>query len=208
MLDQVDHPAGGGHHDVHALGQSGGLLLNRGTAIDGLDGQASNGGQWRQFFADLDGQLPGGHEGKAGGAPGFGLRKALNQGEAEGQCLPRAGLGLATYIATSQAVWYGQGLNFERSGNSPLGEGINQVLVDAQVGELSRRHGTALFSRRPSRRVVTRLSAGLVTTLRWVTNPTRCRHTSDRRDPGGHRPAYRRPVMAGGLLDATETQTG
>ena len=140
LLDEVDHAARGGDHKVDPLAESGDLLLDRGAAVDGLDAQSTDLGQRFKLATDLDCQFTGGHEGQ-GSRPLRGPSgQSLDQRNAEGQCLTRTGLCLAADVTTGQAVRNGKRLDIERSRDAPLGEGINQVLVDAQIGELGRRH--------------------------------------------------------------------
>ena len=114
------------------------LALDVGTAVDGHDAEPGLGGQRLEHLAHLHGQLTGGDEHQGPGTPrlgGAGGHGPLEQRDAEGQGLARAGLGLAAHVPTGQGVGDGHGLDGEGVGDPLGGQGLDQGGVDAEGGE-------------------------------------------------------------------------
>ena len=77
-VDEVDHPTGGGYHEVDALVEGRDLFLDRCAAVYGLYPEVAAGGQRCQFPTHLDGQLSGRHERQTGGSTRPGRREDLD----------------------------------------------------------------------------------------------------------------------------------
>jgi hypothetical protein len=94
--------------------------------------------QWFEHFAHLHRELTGGYQHQGPGASGLGGRcghGALEERHAEGEGLPRAGLGLAAHVTTGQGIDHGHGLDGEGSVDSLLLEGLTDGRIDAEFGE-------------------------------------------------------------------------
>ena len=145
----ISRPGRGDDH-VHAPAELLDLALDVRPAVDGDDPEPGLVGQGLEHLADLDGQLTGGDEHQGPGPArlgGPGRHGALEQRDAEGQGLARAGLGLAADVAPGQGVGHGHGLDGEGGGDPLGGQGLDQGGVDAEGGEGAGRSRP----RRPSR---------------------------------------------------------
>ena len=136
LPDQVEQPAGGADHDVHAAAQRVDLRLVGPAAVDGEHPGAQRHAGYPQVVGDLAGQLPGGHhdERRRGGRlAGRGVGQVLQQRDAEGQRLAGAGAGLADDVVPGQRDRQGQALDGERGGDAHALQGDADPLVYAKV---------------------------------------------------------------------------
>ncbi len=131
-VDEVDEAPGGGDDDVDAPGQSGGLAVQVGAAVDGLDRTAAGLGQRAELVGNLGGQFAGGHENEGVGMARLRRLHPLDQGETKSEGLARSGLGLAADVASGQGIGDGQGLDRERLGDPPLPQGGHEIVGDAE----------------------------------------------------------------------------
>ena len=102
-VDEVDQAAGGGDDRLDAVGEGLDLLVHVGPAVDGDHPAADGVGQRGEHVVHLERELAGGHEHEAAGLAGLGLVEPLEEREAEGEGLARAGLGLAAHVAARRA---------------------------------------------------------------------------------------------------------
>ena len=119
-VDQVLEPARGRDEDV---GAAGGLDL-RGeadAAVDGGDPEVAGIGDRAQLLDDLGRQLPGGSEDQGRGVAGAGLEE-LDQRDAEGERLARAGRRLDEQVVAGERVADDHLLNGEGLGDVAASE--------------------------------------------------------------------------------------
>ena len=134
-VTEVDEAAGRGHHHVDALAQGLDLGLHGGAAVEGPDAQVAQAGQRRQHPVDLDGQLAGGHQDEGPRPPRLAPLGPLQEGQAEGQGLARARLGLAAHVGAGQHVADGEGLDRGGLVDALFGEGGGEVGRHAEGGK-------------------------------------------------------------------------
>ena len=84
---------------------------------------------------DLEGQLAGGHEHQPAGLAGLGVVEPFEHGEAEGERLAGAGLGLAAHVAAGQRVRDGEALDGERLHDALVSQDLHEAGGDAEVFE-------------------------------------------------------------------------
>ena len=118
---EVQEPAGAGDDDVDPSLE--GLLLGLGgdPAEDGGDVHVDDAGQGLDDLGDLEGELTGGGQDQADGVAGAGLvllRQTLDQRQAEGQGLARAGAAAAEHVTPGEGVRQGGGLDGEGCGEA------------------------------------------------------------------------------------------
>jgi hypothetical protein len=140
-LEQVDEPARGGHDHLGPLLQRGHLAVEVGAAVDGHHPAATTGGERGERGVHLHGELTGGHEHEAGGPAPLGVGHPVHEGDAEGEGLAGARLGLAADVASGQPVGDGQGLDREGGLDALAGEGVDEIGGYAEVLEGDHRVG-------------------------------------------------------------------
>ena len=117
-LGQVDQPSRRGDDHVDALVELLDLALDVGAAVDDDDAAPRRLAQGLEHVGHLDGELTGGHEHQGARAVGAAGAGPHEQGQAEGEGLARAGLGLAAHVAAGDAVGDGERLDRERCGDA------------------------------------------------------------------------------------------
>ena len=135
---EVQEPAGAGDDDVDPRLE--GLLLGLGgdPAEDGGHIHVDDAGQGLDDLGDLEGELASGGQDQADGVAGAGLVllcQALDQREAEGEGLSRAGAAAAEHITPGEGVGQGGGLDGEGRGEAAGVEVGGKVGVHAEGGE-------------------------------------------------------------------------
>ena len=133
--DQVLEPAGGGDEDVGAAG-GGDLRAEADAAVDGGDTKPAGGGDGAQLIDDLAGQLAGGGEDQGRAWPGARL-DALDQRDAEGERLARAGRGLDEQVVAGERVAETIRLDGEGLGDVAARERADHRFGDAEIGKRS-----------------------------------------------------------------------
>ena len=122
-VDQVDQPAGRGDDRLDPVGDGLDLLVHVRSAVDGDDPAADGLGERCEHVVDLERQLAGRDQHQAARAAGLGVGQALEQGQAEGQRLAGAGLGLPADVAPGEGVGDREGLDGEGPQDPLVGEG-------------------------------------------------------------------------------------
>ena len=80
-----------------------GLGLERRAAVDGCDAEVLRGADARELVGHLERELTGGHEHERGRCRCLG-RDALDDRQAEGECLARSGRRLGEHVETGEGV--------------------------------------------------------------------------------------------------------
>ena len=132
---QVGKPSGAGHDHIGPAAQRLDLGPEAHAAVDGGDRTASGGAQEGQLLAHLGSQLPRGDEDETPWAAGASLADAGDQGNAEGQGLPRARRGPPADVTAGQRVGQSGRLDGERFGDAPSGEAVGDVGGDPEIGK-------------------------------------------------------------------------
>jgi hypothetical protein len=131
--DQVLEPPGGGDEDVGAPRRLA-LRSEADAAVDGGDSQPAAVGDGAQLLDDLARQLPGGGEDESPRVPCVGL-DPLDQRNAEGERLARAGRRLDEQIVAGERVAQDQALDGERLGDVAARERADDRRGDAEIGK-------------------------------------------------------------------------
>ena len=106
----IHNAARGAYHHLHAAFKSAELAFNGLTAVYGQNSNAAHaGGQFAEFFGNLDGKLARGAKHQRLHRPCGG--ELFQNGHAKGGCFAGAGLGLTYRIAASQQKGDGKHLN-------------------------------------------------------------------------------------------------
>ena len=111
------------------------LGLHGRAAVESPDAQVPQVGQGSQHPVHLHGQLAGRHQDEGAGPAGLGPLGPLEEGEAEGQGLPRARLRLAADVGAGQHVGDGEGLDGEGLADALVGQGGGEIGRHAEGGE-------------------------------------------------------------------------
>ncbi len=135
LLGQVEQPARGADDDVDALAQRLDLRLVRAAAVDGQHPRAEVLARVGHVAGDLQAQLAGRHDDQhLRGAVARG-GDALQQRHAEAQRLAGAGAGLPDDVLAGQCQRQRQLLDREGSLDAGLGQGLDDLRPDAELGE-------------------------------------------------------------------------
>ena len=135
---EIQEPTGAGDDDVDPVLEGLLLRLDGDPAEDGGHVHVDDAGQGLDDLGDLEGELTGGGQDQADGVAGAGLvllSQALDQREAEGQGLARAGTATAEHVAPGEGVGQGSGLDGEGRGEASRVEVGGEVGVHAEGGE-------------------------------------------------------------------------
>jgi hypothetical protein len=133
--DQVLESPGGGDEDVGAA-RGRALGAEADAAIDGGDPQPASIGDRVQLVDDLARQLAGRGEDEGGGVLGAAL-DPLDQRDAEGERLARAGWRLYEQIVAGQRIADDQLLDGEGGGDVAARERTDDRFGDAEIGKRS-----------------------------------------------------------------------
>lgn len=135
LVVQVDEATRCADDDLRACLELIDLALVRLAAVDGHDAGRAPRGEHVDVLVDLDAQFAGRDDDQRLDAVlGVGT-EALHHGDAEAEGLPGAGLGLSDDVLAGKAEGDGLLLDGECVHDALGGEGLNDVLVDAEFGE-------------------------------------------------------------------------
>ena len=152
-VGDVEQPARGADHDVHAVGEGVELGLVADTAVDGEDADPEVGRSQGQVTGHLAGELASGGDdeglrlaglGQVGVRRVAGPHDALEQRDAEGQRLAGAGAGLADQVGAQERDRQGHLLDREGLDDAAALEGVGDLGEYPEVSE--RRQGLAFVS--------------------------------------------------------------
>ena len=131
--DEVLQAAGRRDEDVRAR-RLASLALERHAAVDRGDAQGAGVGDVARLLHDLRRQLPRGGEDERRGAR-VGRLDAVGERDAEGERLARPGGGRDEDVVAGQDVGDDEALDGERLGDAALGEGADDCIGHAEIGE-------------------------------------------------------------------------
>src|SRR3954451_20115976 len=143
-VQEVQQPAGRGDEHVgtpRALR----LGVQADAAVDCRDAQGARGGDGSDLGDDLTGELAGGREDEREGPAARGGR-AVDQRDAEGQRLARAGGGLDEHVAAGEHVGDDEPLHGEGRGDPALAQRADRGLGHAEIGEGGGHSGELLLA--------------------------------------------------------------
>ena len=144
LFEQVDQPARSADDHFDALGQGFDLRLEGAAAVDRGDSGAAFARRGLQVVGHLDRELPGGHHdqglrctGRCQGFVAFVFRgdDALQHRYAEAERLAGSGLRLADDVMAAQSHRQGHRLDRERMDDPGVGQGLDDIRSDVEVGE-------------------------------------------------------------------------
>ena len=130
---EVAEAARRGDDDLR-LGDVPHLLAQRGAAVGAGDPEAAGAGDAGDLLGDLRGELAGRHEDQRGVRRGVGL-EAVDDRDAEGEGLARAGRRLHQHVAAGERVGHDAGLDRERLGDAAALERCAHGVGHAEIGE-------------------------------------------------------------------------
>ena len=156
LLREVDEPTGGADDDLDTALERFDLRLVGATAVDGEHADAALLAGALEVAGDLHGELAGRGHGERLGLAGRGHRgeglvarghDAVEHGDAEAEGLAGARLRLADDVVPGQRHGQGHRLDREGAGDVVLGERLDDLGVDREVGEGGGGRGLRLRSR-------------------------------------------------------------
>ena len=132
-VEQVLQPPRRGDEDVRAPGKLG-LARESRPAVDGGHGESAGMRDVVKLVDDLGGELAGRREDERRRTP-LRVGEPVDDRQAEGERLARAGRRLDEHVAPMQHVGYDETLDWEGLGDAPAGECVDNRSGHAEIGE-------------------------------------------------------------------------